>query len=308
MTGLYSTAAVRSVSHSPCGGQESKVLIPVEAAGIPDALKRLNQWVVWNYRLVDGKLKKPPLNPRTMRDASTNDPNTWADFAAALAAYEDGKADGIGIVMRAGSGVVGIDLDDCIAPDGTVEPNALRIVERIDSYAEISPSGTGLHIFALAELPVARRSGPVELYGTSQYLTVTGCVFGDHHLMRAAQAEVEKLHAAITPPPPVSTPSPRTPPAPPRREYPRRLDREIIDRASSSRSGAKFRALWNGDTSGYSSGSEADAALICMLMYWCDGDRDRADNLFRQSGLMRDKWNRQDYRERTFAAAARVTR
>ena len=237
-----------------------------------------------------------------MRDAHTDDPHTWADFAAALAMYEDGKADGIGIVMRAGSGVVGIDLDDCIAPDGTVEPNALRIVEMIDSYAEISPSGTGLHVFALAELPVAHRSGPVELYGTSQYLTVTGCVFGDHHLMRAAQAEVEKLHAAIAPPP-VSTS--RTPPAPPR-EYPRRLDREIIDRASSSRSGAKFRALWNGDTSGYQSGSEADAALCCMLLYWTDGDRDRADALFRQSGLMRPKWERPDYRERTFAAAERV--
>ena len=306
MTGLYSTAAVRSVSHSPCGGQESKVLIPVEATGIPDALKKLNQWVVWSYRLVDGKQKKPPLNPRTMRDASTNDPSTWADFAAALAVYEDGKADGIGVVMRAGSGVVGIDLDRCIDENGNVEPNALRIVEMIDSYAEISPSGTGLHVFALAELPVAHRSGPVELYGTSQYLTVTGCVFGDHHLMRGAQPEVEKLHAAITPPP-VSTPSSRTPPAPPR-EYPRRLDREIIERASSSRSGAKFRALWNGDTSGYQSGSEADAALICMLMYWCDGDRDRADNLFRQSGLMRPKWEREDYRQRTFTAAERVTR
>ena len=304
MTGLYSTAAVRSVSHSPCGGQESKVLIPVEAAGIPDALKRLNQWVVWNYRLVDGKLKKPPLNPRTMRDASTNDPNTWADFAAALAVYEDGKADGIGVVMRAGSGVVGIDLDRCIDENGNVEPNALRIVKTIDSYAELSPSGTGLHIFALAELPVARRSGPVELYGTSQYLTVTGAVFGDRAHMRPAQKEIERLHAAIAPPP-VSTPSPRTPPAPPR-EYPRRLDREIIERASSSRSGAKFRALWNGDTSGYQSGSEADAALLCMLLYWVDGDRNRADALFRQSGLMRPKWERPDYRERTFAAAEMV--
>ena len=304
MTGPYSSADVRSVSHSPCDGQGSKVLIPVEPPGIPDALKGLNQWVVWNYRQVDGKLKKPPLNPRTMRDAGTNDPHTWSDFATALAVYEDGKADGIGVVMRAGSGVVGIDLDDCIAPDGTVEPNALRIVEMINSYTELSPSGTGLHVFALAELPVARRSGPVELYGTSQYLTVTGAVFGDRAVMRPAQKEIERLHAAITPPP-VSTPSPRTPPAPPR-EYPRRLDREIIDRASSSRSGAKFRALWNGDTSGYSSGSEADAALLCMLLYWTDGDRDRADNLFRQSGLMRDKWNRQDYRERTFAAAERV--
>jgi len=284
--------------------QESKARIPVEAAGIPDALKRLNQWVVWSYRLVDGKQKKPPLNPRTMRDASTNDPHTWSDFEHALAVYEDGKADGIGVVMRAGSGVVGIDLDDCIAPDGTVEPNALRIVEMINSYTELSPSGTGLHVFALADLPVARRSGPVELYGTSQYLTVTGCVFGDHHLMRAAQAEVEKLHAAITPPP-VSTPSPRTPPAPPR-QFPRRLDREIIDRASSARSGPKFRALWNGDSSGYSSGSEADAALICMLLYWTDGDRDRADALFRQSGLMRPKWERPDYRERTFNAALRL--
>ncbi|MDD3030730.1 MAG: hypothetical protein PHS57_10735 [Alphaproteobacteria bacterium] len=304
MTGPYSSTDLHRVSQEPCDGQGPKARISVEPAGIPDALKRLNQWVVWSYRLVDGKQKKPPLNPRTMRDASTNDPHTWSDFEHALAVYEDGKADGIGVVMRAGSGVVGIDLDRCIDENGNVEPNALRIVEMINSYTELSPSGTGLHVFALADLPVARRSGPVELYGTSQYLTVTGCVFGDHHLMRAAQAEVEKLHAAITPPP-VSTPSPRTPSAPPR-EYPRRLDREIIDRASSSRSGAKFRALWNGDSSGYSSGSEADAALLCMLLYWTDGDRDRADALFRQSGLMRPKWERPDYRERTFAAAERV--
>jgi len=302
MTGLYSTAAVRRVSQEPPQGQEPKVRIPVEAAGIPNALKRLDQWVVWSYRLVDGKFKKPPLNPRTMTDARTNDPDTWSDFEHALAVYEDGKSDGIGVVMRAGSGIVGIDLDHAIDDAGNVEPNALRIVKMFNSYTELSPSGSGLHIFALADLPVAKRSGPVELYGTSQYLTVTGCIFEDHNRLRAAQAEVEKLHAAITPPP-VSTS--RTPPAPPR-EYPRRLDREIIDRASSSRSGAKFRALWNGDTTGYSSGSEADAALICMLLYWTDGDRDRADALFRQSGLMRDKWNRQDYRERTFAAAERV--
>jgi hypothetical protein len=50
--------------------------------------------------------------------------------------------------------------------------------------------------------------------------------------------------------------------------------------------------LWQGDTSGYASASEADLALCGMLAFWCGRDIGQMDRLFRKSGLMRDKWNR----------------
>ena len=63
-----------------------------------------------------------------------------------------------------------------------------------------------------------------------------------------------------------------------------------------------------GDTSDYKTvgndgRSEADLALCTMLAFWCGPDKVRIDRLFRQSGLMRAKWERVDYRTLTFAAA-----
>ena len=59
--------------------------------------------------------------------------------------------------------------------------------------------------------------------------------------------------------------------------------------------GARIRALWSGDTSGYSSHSEADAALCFHLAFWCGRDAIRIDRLFRQSELRRDKWDERHY-------------
>ena len=69
-------------------------------------------------------------------------------------------------------------------------------------------------------------------------------------------------------------------------------DEEVIGRARNACSGATFSALWNGDTSGYGSHSEADLALCNMLAYWTGGNAEQADRLFRASGLMREKWDR----------------
>jgi putative DNA primase/helicase len=94
--------------------------------------------------------------------------------------------------------------------------------------------------------------------------------------------------------------------------YPRNLgDGVLLDRARSARNGAVFRALFdNGDVSKYGGDeSRAELALCSILAFWTGNDRERIDSLFRQSALMRDKWDRrQDYRDRTIdAAIARVT-
>ena len=81
-------------------------------------------------------------------------------------------------------------------------------------------------------------------------------------------------------------------------------DETLISKAKNAKDGAKFTALWEGDISGYENNhSNADLALCCLLAFWTGGDRDRIDKLFRQSGLNREKWDREDYVERTVKAA-----
>jgi primase-polymerase (primpol)-like protein len=84
------------------------------------------------------------------------DPATWTDYRTAASAVASVYYDGVGFVL--GDGVVGIDLDDCRDPvTGEITPEAQEIVRRLHSYTEVSPSGTGLHIFVFANSDVNRR-------------------------------------------------------------------------------------------------------------------------------------------------------
>jgi primase-polymerase (primpol)-like protein len=68
-------------------------------------------------------------------------------------------------------------------------------------------------------------------------------------------------------------------------------DDTLLAKAQRAANGEKFRRLWRGSTAGYSSQSEADLALCCLLAFWTGSDAGQMDRLFRQSGLMRGKWD-----------------
>jgi putative DNA primase/helicase len=79
---------------------------------------------------------------------------------------------------------------------------------------------------------------------------------------------------------------------------------EIVNLAQAAKGGEKFTALWRGWEEGYSSASEADLALCCLLAFWTGGDFKKIDKLFRLSDRMRDKWlDRPDYRHDTITQA-----
>lgn len=262
-------------------------------------IREIDRWVSWKRELRNGKLTKVPYIPgRPNQRAKVSDPSTWGSFSAALQDYEDEKCHGIGFVL--GDGVVGVDLDKCRDPEtGIIEAWALTIVEELDSYTEISPSGTGVHILVTGELPPGRRrKGHTEMYSDGRYFTVTS-----EHLEGTPLALEERtealatLHARVfgknkepTSPQPVSHPED---------------DEALVERAQNARNGAKFQALWIGDWKGYgyTSQSEGDLALCSMLAFWTGGEADRIDRLFRRSGLMRKKWERKDYRDGTIEAA-----
>lgn len=287
--------------------------------GIPEELRHLTQWLVWKLELRQDKQgrdrwTKVPYNAGTGTQASTTDPSTWSTFADAVDAYKAsaGHYGGIGFVLTLP--LVGVDLDDCRDPlSGTLTPEAEAIVREFDSYTEVSPSGTGVKIFARGVLPGSgRKCGPIEMYTTARYFTCTGQrVAGTNAEIRNAQPAVDHLLSTVFAGAAVR------PAAPPAACCPLgacgasvTLDpvlRDIIDRAMAATNGGKFQALFAGDFSAYPSQSEADLALCSMLGFWTSNDVVLMDGLFRASGLMRPKWDEQHgqftYGEMTIAAA-----
>lgn len=120
---------------------------------------------------------KVPITPGGIF-ARTNDRTTWRDFATACRAAERGGVDGVGFVFD-GSGIAGIDLDHCIS-DGMLEPWAADIVDACaGTFIEVSPSGTGLHIYGRGTVGAGRRLVGVEVYDRGRFFTVTGNRWGD---------------------------------------------------------------------------------------------------------------------------------
>ena len=76
------------------------------------------------------------------------------------------------------------------------------------------------------------------------------------------------------------------------RSEPTMSDLELINRIRESKQARKFDELYSGNTSGYPSPSNADFAFIRLLVFWTQ-DRNQLDSIFRSSGLMRDKWDKQ---------------
>ena len=112
---------------------------------IPKGLRELDQWV--NHK------DKHPKNPRSGKNALTNIPSTWGSFDEALAGLKRDEGLGMGFVFN-NNGILGIDLDDCRDPQtGEVHPEAMKIIKAVNSFTEVSPSGTGIHIYTRGKIP-----------------------------------------------------------------------------------------------------------------------------------------------------------
>ena len=278
-----------------------------EVSRIPEEMLSLPQWVGWRLEQRDGNPTKVPVDPDSGHRAKTNEPNTWGDYESAIAAVEKFKLNGIGFVFT-GAAYTGVDLDNCRDPEtGAIQGWATDIIKQLDSYTEASPSGHGVHILVRAKLPEGRRrKGQVEMYDTGRYFTVTGNhTPGTPTSIEDRQAQLEILHETVFR---VAEQNRDSNHHIPNAHTVLVDDTELIDRASRASNGDKFRRLWSGEWQGeYPSQSEADQALCTHLAFWTGKDPDRIDRLFRQSGLMRNKWDRDDYRNNTINTACAIS-
>lgn len=170
--------------------------LPVRVEAVPQDLRRIDRWVLWKNverTKPDGTKVWAKLPMTTSgRAASSTKPATWTTFDDAVDALIMGDFDGIGLIL--GDDVQGIDLDDCRDPEsGELSELAQEVLERIDGYAEVSPSGTGIKVFSRTNLDGSRtkKEAGVELYRDGRYFTVTGHAINGHTL--GLPAEVQDL-------------------------------------------------------------------------------------------------------------------
>lgn len=277
---------------------------------IPEELKSLPQWVgFFRTPAKDGKTTKKPVNVRTLYGASSTNPETWGTFEQAVNAIgktakvgeSQGKIEGIGFVFA--PPYCGIDLDHVINADtGEINRQALDIINTMESYTEISPSGTGIHIIYKGEIhkewKCKKNSGlgngsDIEMYQQGRYFTVTGNRFNDKEI-ESRERHAELIYKAY-----MQDEEKPKPAVQPSKSKPLTMtDKDIMDKAMNSSNGMKFARLFNGDTSDYDNDdSRADMALCSMLAFWCNKDISMMDRIFRQSKLMREKWDEKHGRD-----------
>ena len=268
---------------------------------IPLELKQLPHWVGWKYMQRPGEdhKRKVPINAMDGQPAKSNDPTTWCDFDTACLGKERFGLDGIGF-MFSGDGIFGIDIDHCYNPETReLDPAAAEIIETVQSYTELSPSGTGIHILCKGALPEGRkRRGAVEMYSTLRYFTVTGNQFGLEYPFSDCTERVAVMHRKYLGEEETAAGAQRAAlPMPVGRGTNADMSVDaVLCRMFDSKHGQKLQDLYNGSWEQYGIGdgsqSSADQAFCNMLAFWCRCDAALMDAIFRRSRLYRQKWDK----------------
>lgn len=291
-----------------------------------EELKKLPLWVNWKYQDRDGgKRTKVPVNAKTGGNAKSDTPETWCTYTTADWKKKKNNCNGVGVMFGGlGNGYMlcGVDIDNHANTVGgnPLQPEILELFK--GTYAEKSPSGNGCHIlFMLPESYVEQLKGVWTKYNnkksdediecyisgiTNRYFTYTDDVIADYpiaDMSAALQTFLDKYMLR-------EQPQPQTQSKPVVTSVPALDIEKMLDIARNSKSGAAFGGLYDGgDTSAYNGDdSAADLALCQMLAFYLQGDYNKIDMAFRSSALMRDKWNREDYRSATINKAIKSCR
>lgn len=265
----------------------------------PDELKELKQWCF--YKMIDkggDKKTKRPFNAYTGGNAKSNDETTWSDYDTAFEAISNFGADGLGFFFKApyfGIDIDGVEKEVKEYRSGTESEDNIvaEFIETMCSYAEVSPSGKGIHIIAKGELPEnGSRKGNVEMYSSGRFFTVTGDHIGDYkHIEDDEMGKVNYLHEKYIAKSEVKKDKVLN------ESYGNGLSaEEVIKIATGSKTGVRFNLYLNGGWEQLYSDkgidySSVDLAFCNDLAFWTNRDYNVMDEIFRKSDLMRDKWD-----------------
>lgn len=263
---------------------------------IPDELKREKRWCLYKIIQRDGKNTKLPLMPNG-KPAKSNDKTTWNSYEDCIAALNRNIGDGLGFML--GDGYIGIDIDKVsddifvYSMDYHAKSMTADFLRGISTYAEISPSKTGLHFIGKGEVPGERkRYKNLEIYDKDRFFTVTGNIIKDRDRNKVINidSELKSLYEKYMPKINVINSENK------RNQITNFLkdDQDIVeklfDRGYFSYTGEDLRRIYYGNYESYfTSQSEADFFMLGRLLYYT-ADVEQAVSLMEKSGLKREKW------------------
>jgi hypothetical protein len=267
-------------------------VLPMSSVSIHE-LKQQRRWVLW--RLEPGKNGKPtkvPYSPSGYKISITDHSqlHTFAELEPHVVGF---SGCGMALGLVDGVDVTGVDFDLCCdAAFGKFSPESREVVIALNSYAEYSPSGLGCHIWVIGGIkgPGLQKSYPgckqIEVKGLGYYQTFTG-----RHLSKTPvtlenrQEEITALYDRVS-------------------KIAGRKNQNGLRVSVPVSEEARFQKLLAGDMSGHNDDhSAADFALCILLAKKHNCNAFKIDSEFRESGLYRGKWERDDYRETTITRA-----
>ena len=271
-------------------------------------------WFLWVWgKDKNGNPTKVPIaanGGKTGTNAAYS--NTWVTYEEAVAAAKEHGAAGVGFKIPDGYFFLDIDHKEL------TDPFVQTILNRFDSYTEYSQSGYGVHAYGkidLSQIPtyvddkgklrldkqfyMKNPHNSTELYFggiTNRFACFTGNTILDAPLKDCTQAVLTTLDKDMR--------------RKQKKNYSPKRDGDadvayLIKALRNQRNGEKFAMLFDrGDISEYKNDdSAADCALCSLIAFRTGNSPELIDTIFRQSALMRGKWEREDYREMTISAA-----
>lgn len=259
------------------------------------------RFVNWRLEERKGKQTKVPYSIYG-RMASSTDPDTWAKHSLVRTLDKN-----VGIVFTPDKLLLGIDLDDCVN-SGVVDNSVINeLLTKCDTYCELSPSETGLHLYLELTEPLtltANRHDKYEAYTSGRYFTVTNVPFGDVKNVRLVSPDEALGLLAIIGYPWKKEKEEEVSPS--NRTIMDLADSQILERMFASKNGPTIRALYEGSASAHGDDySRADMALLTHLAFWFRKDAQKIEAIWLASpmGARKKTVERSDYRTRSIAYA-----
>ncbi|TYS14299.1 DNA primase [Rossellomorea vietnamensis] len=262
---------------------------------IPTELKNTPHWILWRSERRDGKPTKVPyqINGEMAR---SNDKRSWSTFPTIIKFFEKGGYDGIGFMFSKDDPFIGIDVDHCVN-EGALTELAEDVIEIVQSYTEYSPSGEGIHIITKGKLPLkgpgTGRKNPsigLEVYRHGRYFTFTGNSLGAGKIEERTE-ELRELFDKHLKEKPKPESKPKSNPVSDREDISSLSNSQLWERMFNSKNGGNIKDLFQGVLIN-NDHSATDMALCNHLAFWTDKDAAKMDSMFRESSLLREKWDR----------------
>lgn len=262
---------------------------------IPEELRNLKQWGLFHLKYVPERHKntKIPLNAYDGTLGKSNDPTTWSEFDIALRALDKyDNADGLAFYFA--NGYVGLDIDNigsdlqdffAGAPETSVE-TFRKLTKK--TYMEVSQSGKGIHAIFKGKIPGKhRRKGNYEMYESGRFFALTGNTIGSNEIQSLDKSSMKKLYEFLFGKDKIINIS---------NYHDQPINdlsvAEMINRMLSSSRGQRDKLFMQGGWEKfYTSQSEADLAFANDLAFWTGKNFQKMDTIFRNSSLMRNKWD-----------------